>query len=393
VPALIRGLGQKNGRQGMAALPYTLPQLPPAIPQKKAAALPGRKSSSTPQKDSVSDPSNPSSGNPNLNAVAPVAVPVEQLLPLPLHFDFAQAEPAVNGKSAPADDHSAGGAPEAPKQNDASSRPTGNGTGPAVAKPEIAFAARVQPASAPAATANNTANSHTAPEPQAATASPAASRRSSAADAAADAAAAAKPADPAPAAAPNMAAAYTPNVRTAEPAASSPAVSSPAAAPVQAAAQAAPAAHPAPVQSPAPLKDISLNLTQPGAEKVEVRVVQQGGEVRVAVRTADPDLTNGLRQGVHELAGRLEDNGYRAETWRPAATASISSGTISQSQESHSASSQSQSGNSDGRQNGPQQDGGQRNQNPSNRPRWVEEMENSVNSAGEPTGDSNGIGS
>ena len=66
-----------------------------------------------------------------------------------------------------------------------------------------------------------------------------------------------------------------------------------------------------------PLKDISLQVAQPGAQKVEVRVVQQSGELRVAVRTGDSDLAHGLQQGLSDLVGRLQENGFRAEAWRP----------------------------------------------------------------------------
>ena len=66
-----------------------------------------------------------------------------------------------------------------------------------------------------------------------------------------------------------------------------------------------------------PLKDISVQVSQPGDQKVEVRVVQQSGELRVAVRTGDSDLAHGMQQGLSDLVGRLQDNGFRAEAWRP----------------------------------------------------------------------------
>jgi hypothetical protein len=142
----------------------------------------------------------------------------------------------------------------------------------------------------------------------------------------------------------------------------------------------------------APLKDISFQVAQPGAEKVDVRVMQQAGEVLVSVRTGDTELAHGLRQGLPELVGKLEDNGYRAEAWRPnGATASTSPG--AQSQEPQSASGQSGAGSSD-RQSGSQQNGGQQNQNQNafNRPRWVEELETSLTESGESTGETYGIG-
>jgi hypothetical protein len=151
-------------------------------------------------------------------------------------------------------------------------------------------------------------------------------------------------------------------------------------------------APPTPTHAATPLRDISLHVSQPGQERVEVRVVQQAGEVRVAVRTGDTELASGLRQGVHELVGKLEDNGFHAEAWRPGG-GSIATPGISQPAESRSAFSQQQpGGGSQGRQDSPQQESGQRNQNSSNRPQWVEELESSVQS-GDATGDTNGIGS
>jgi len=141
----------------------------------------------------------------------------------------------------------------------------------------------------------------------------------------------------------------------------------------------------------APLKDISMQVTQSGEEKVEIRVVQQSGEVHVAVRTGDADLTHGLRQGLTELVGKLEDNGYRADTWRPAASTAATA-SLSQSQDSQGASGHSHYGDSSNRQNGSQQNGGQQNQNAFNRPRWVEALESGATGEGEPTGETNGIG-
>jgi len=138
----------------------------------------------------------------------------------------------------------------------------------------------------------------------------------------------------------------------------------------------------------APLKDISLQVTQPGAEKVDVRVTQQAGEVRVAVRTGDVDLAHGLRQGLSDLAGRLEENGYRAETWRPSGSMTP----IGNAEEAHNTSGNSRNMDPQGQPGWPQQDGGRRNQNQSNQPRWVEEMESTLAGGDENSGDTYGFG-
>ena len=143
-----------------------------------------------------------------------------------------------------------------------------------------------------------------------------------------------------------------------------------------------------PPKATAPLKDISLQVTQPGAEKVDVRVTQQAGEVRVAVRTGDVDLAHGLRQGLSDLAGRLEENGYRAETWRP----SGSTTPVANAEEAHNTPGNSRHADAQAQPGWSQQDGGRRNQNQSNQPRWVEEMESSLTGGDQNPGGTYGFG-
>lgn len=257
------------------------------------------------------------------------------------------------------------------------------GTGAAAAKGELAFAARVQPA---APTKDIGTKGRQTSDTQQSAASASALRKASSPDAAQgqDIKDAGQPAEPT-AAAQHVVAAFEQSVRTSD-TQTPPKVEAP-----TAPAQMAPVQAESPVKSAVPLRDLSMQLTQPGAEKVEVRLVQQAGEVHVAVRTGDTDLAHGLRQGLPELVGKLEDGGYRAEAWRPTG-GTAGTAPLSQSQESQTASGQSHYGDSQGRQGGSQQDGGQRNQNPFNRPRWVEELESSI-TGGEPTGETNGIAS
>jgi hypothetical protein len=51
---------------------------------------------------------------------------------------------------------------------------------------------------------------------------------------------------------------------------------------------------------------------------VDVRLIERSGEVRVAVRTPDAQLAGDLRANLSTLATRLEQSGFRAETWHPA---------------------------------------------------------------------------
>ena len=137
-----------------------------------------------------------------------------------------------------------------------------------------------------------------------------------------------------------------------------------------------------------PLKDISFQVAQSGSQKVEVRVVQQSGELRVAVRTGDSDLAHGLQQGLSDLVGRLQENGFRTEAWRPGGS------TIQATPVSESRTSQSSSQNRDSQSySGSHQQDGERRQSQSRRPGWVEEMENSITGSEQSQGVNYGIGS
>ncbi len=74
----------------------------------------------------------------------------------------------------------------------------------------------------------------------------------------------------------------------------------------------------------APARDIHLQLHQ-GDQRVDVRLSERSGEVHVAVRTADPQLAGALRDDLPGLSDRLEQSGFRADTWH-AAMAAMPSG-------------------------------------------------------------------
>ena len=76
--------------------------------------------------------------------------------------------------------------------------------------------------------------------------------------------------------------------------------------------------EPAPLWS-APAREIRLQVSG-GEQRVDVRLTEHRGEVQVAVRTPDSRLTEALRSDLPALSARLEQNGFRAETWHPAAS-------------------------------------------------------------------------
>jgi hypothetical protein len=68
---------------------------------------------------------------------------------------------------------------------------------------------------------------------------------------------------------------------------------------------------------PAAAHDIQLQVGGEGNSRVEVRVTERAGDVHVSVSTADTRLAGQMRQDLPTLAGRLEQSGFRAETWHP----------------------------------------------------------------------------
>jgi len=64
--------------------------------------------------------------------------------------------------------------------------------------------------------------------------------------------------------------------------------------------------------------DVALHLAD-GQSSVDIRMAERSGEIRVTVHTADRDLANSLRNDLPDLVGKLRQNGFQADAWRPAA--------------------------------------------------------------------------
>ena len=123
--------------------------------------------------------------------------------------------------------------------------------------------------------------------------------------------------------------------------------------------------------------DISLKLTNKDQSSVQVRLSERAGELHVSVRTPDAGLTRGLREGLSDLVGRLEENGYRAETWRPADNASTAQdqGRENPSQQH---SSQQQNAGGSGTDSRQRQNPRDQQQPGAQTPQWVGELESSL---------------
>jgi hypothetical protein len=123
--------------------------------------------------------------------------------------------------------------------------------------------------------------------------------------------------------------------------------------------------------------DISLKLTNKDQSSVQVRLSERAGELHVSVRTPDAGLTRGLREGLSDLVGRLEQSGYRADTWRPADNASTAQdqGRENPSQQH---SSQQQNAGGSGTDSRQQQNPRDQQQPGAQTPQWVGELESSL---------------
>ena len=67
-----------------------------------------------------------------------------------------------------------------------------------------------------------------------------------------------------------------------------------------------------------PVRDMKLEVTG-GDQRVEVRLSERAGEVKMTVRTADAPLASTLRENLPALNARLAESGFKSEAWRPAA--------------------------------------------------------------------------
>jgi hypothetical protein len=126
-----------------------------------------------------------------------------------------------------------------------------------------------------------------------------------------------------------------------------------------------------PQKAVSPLSDIRVQLGGGAQERVDVRLVDRSGELHVAVRATSDNLTKDLREGLSELVGRLESTGYRTEVWRPGAVSAVASAAeTNQSNDRNDREPQAQTSWN--------QDSDKREQQNQQKPRWVEELEDSA---------------
>ena len=127
---------------------------------------------------------------------------------------------------------------------------------------------------------------------------------------------------------------------------------------------------------PQPIKQISLKLGA-DAGKVDVQLTERAGRVQVAVRTPDHELAKSLQTDLGELVGRLENRGFKTETWVPAAGGRhVAAAWAEQSNSAGNQDHTSHGGSSAWQQ---QERQGQNGSNARQQPRWTAQMEETLN--------------
>lgn len=133
-------------------------------------------------------------------------------------------------------------------------------------------------------------------------------------------------------------------------------------------------------------REISFRVPGTASGNVDVQLQEKGGNVHIAVRTADRDLASALRQDLGQLVSQLEHRGYRAETWTPLAGAAADGGgaipkdAAATGNGSDQPSSDSSAGGRGGFRGG---EHGRQDQQQQPRPGWTEEFEASFSRDGQ----------
>ena len=113
-----------------------------------------------------------------------------------------------------------------------------------------------------------------------------------------------------------------------------------------------------------------MRLSGSDTPPVAVRLIEHAGSVKVAVRSADGELTRDMQNGLGELLNGLEHRGFEAEVWAPAASGN------ERLQTTHNALDNG-SGNANRWEDGQRQHG-ENQQQGRNRPKWVAELNRTI---------------
>ncbi len=124
------------------------------------------------------------------------------------------------------------------------------------------------------------------------------------------------------------------------------------------------------------VNNVHLHLTGDNNQRVDVRLVDYNGELRVSVRTGDTNLAQSLQERMPELTSRLDTQHFRSEIWTPSIAGATKTETNGSSFSGANAGGSANYGDNTGRQ------GNSRGQNGnSNQPDWLDEIEGFSTSA------------
>ena len=116
----------------------------------------------------------------------------------------------------------------------------------------------------------------------------------------------------------------------------------------------------------AQVRDVRMQLTGSENQRVDVRVLDRGGELRVSVRADDPSLVRSLQDNMADLSTRLDQAHFRSEIWTPRTEA------VSRSDSSSTNGRTLSNGNESSGQNG---QGKQQNGRQNQQPAWMDDFE------------------
>ena len=121
-----------------------------------------------------------------------------------------------------------------------------------------------------------------------------------------------------------------------------------------------------------PVRNVLLQLKADDNRRVDVRLVERGGELHVSVKSADPALTQRLQDHMPELTSRLDEERFNHDVWMPRLAETSRS-------ESGSADGNNFTNSNNGGGNSLNSDAGRRqNGNGQSRPDWVDLLENQL---------------
>jgi hypothetical protein len=141
-----------------------------------------------------------------------------------------------------------------------------------------------------------------------------------------------------------------------------------------------PDAAPLGSQAGTPAQQFAVRIAPGQSPAVDIHMVERGGQVHVAVRTADEGLQVSLRQDLGTLVESLERSGFRTESFAPREGLQqlSTTGTAMNSQDSRKEPQYGSGGGSNSGDTSQNSARGQQQQRPRDQraPKWIEEVEN-----------------